>query len=59
MIGVMSFGAILGLAGIVMVLKGIHRIISRNDPPPEPAYDPEKQNPDGTYKHAFAPRRQE
>lgn len=57
MIGVMFVGASVGLIGLVMVLMGIHRIISRNDPPPLPAYDPQKQNPDGTYKNAFAPDR--
>lgn len=53
MIGAMFFGACVGLAGLVMVLMGVHRIISRNDPPPLPSYDPERQNPDGTYKNAF------
>lgn len=54
MIGTMFIGAALMLAGLIMLLMGVHRIISRNDPPPLPLYDPEKQNPDGTYKNAFA-----
>lgn len=54
MIGVMFIGGSLMLAGLIMLLMGIHRIISRNDPPPLPSYDPERQNPDGTYKNAFS-----